>query len=380
LAFTILYRYFTIRLVINRFILVIPQSLLSRFDKSPALQNALSIKQFIMSIVSNNIKYLRRLNGLTQEQFARRIGIKRSLLGAYEEARANPNLENLKTIAQVFGTSVDSLIKTDIRKIRETPGISLAQSTTGIIEQSKPQSNLNSSPHQTEPRPFTNSSEPLPVSKLVEDFFQEREEAVITPNRQAPQRNFLADNETSFQQFVDSHLHSVSNFPKNEPEIQSRAVTKLTPYIKTNAVKEYLANCQKVDYLRLLPTISLPFITSDRSRAFEAGSDFPMQNSILVGNGISDWSDVNDGKFYILVTVQQGVIYRRVYNQVKIKGALLLSSDNPTIPSFEISIKDVIEIWEVNSFISQQLPEPHISLERVKNIVDDLTNELDRLR
>jgi transcriptional regulator with XRE-family HTH domain len=50
-----------------------------------------------MSIVSNNIKYLRRLNGLTQEQFARKIAIKRSLLGAYEEARANPNLTNLKT-------------------------------------------------------------------------------------------------------------------------------------------------------------------------------------------------------------------------------------------------------------------------------------------
>jgi hypothetical protein len=110
------------------------------------------------------------------------------------------------------------------------------------------------------------------------------------------------------------------------------------------------------------------------------GADFPMQNSIVVGIGIADWSDIQDGKFYVLVTNQQGVIYRRVYNQVKIKGALLLSSDNSSIPSFEISIKDVIEIWEVNLFISQQLPEPHISLERVKNLVDDLTIELDRLR
>ena len=333
-----------------------------------------------MSIVSNNIKYLRRLNGLTQEQFARRIGIKRSLLGAYEEARANPNLENLKTIAQVFGTSVDSLIKTDIRKIRETPGISLSQSTTGIIEQPKMQNSPQPPHYQAETRPFTNSSEPLPVSKLVEDFFHEKEEAIITSHRPPQPRNFLADNETSFQQFVDSHLHTVSNFPKTETEINNKVLAKLTPYIKLNGVKEYLVNCQKVDYLRSLPTISLPYINSDRSRAFEAGSDFPMQNSIIVGGGISDWSEVNDGKFYILVTAQQGVIYRRVYNQVKIKGALLLSSDNPTIPSFEISIKDVVEIWEVNSFISQQLPEPHISLERVKNIVDDLTNELDRLR
>ena len=333
-----------------------------------------------MSIVSNNIKYLRRLNGLTQEQFARRIGIKRSLLGAYEEARANPNLENLKTIAQVFGTSVDSLIKTDIRKIRETPGISLSQSTTGILEQPLSKNNLQPSHYLTDSRPFINNSEPQSVAKIVEEFFHEKEEVVVIPQRQVSQRNILTENETSFQQFVDNHLHTVSNLPKKDVENSAKSAAKLTPYIKKSAVKEYLANCQKADYLRSLPTISLPFITSEKSRAFDIGDDFPMKNSIVVGNGISDWTDVQDGKFYILVTAQQGVIYRKVYNQVKIKGALLLSSDNPTIPSFEMSIKDVIEIWEVNSFISQQLPEPHISLERVKSIVDDLTNELDRLR
>jgi transcriptional regulator with XRE-family HTH domain len=332
-----------------------------------------------MSIVSNNIKYLRRLNGLTQEQFARRIGIKRSLLGAYEEARANPNLENLKTIAQVFGTSVDSLIKTDIRKIRETPGISLSQSTTGIIANNVPQNNFEPQRFESqkpESRSFANVPEPKPIAKIVDDIFQPKDE--IQQNGSA--RNFLADNETSFQHFVDNHLHTISNPTKNEVETPQKTANKLTPLVKANAIKDYLANCQKVDYLRSLPTISLPFINSERSRAFEMGNDFPLQNSIVVGNGISDWSEVKDGKFYVLLTAQQGVIYRRVYNQVKIKGALLLSSDNPTIPSFEISIKDVVEIWEVNSFISQQLPEPHISLERVKDLVDDLTHELDRLR
>ena len=218
------------------------------------------------------------------------------------------------------------------------------------------------------------------MAKLVEDFFQSRDEAVIIPERQVSQRNFLSDNETSFQQFVDNHLHTVSNFAKNESENPTKSVAKHTPFVKVSFLKEYIANCQKVDYLLTLPTISLPFITSDKSRAFEAGTDFPMQNSIIVGTGISDWSDINDGKFYVLITAQMGIIYRRIYNQVKIKGALLLSSDNPSIPSFEISIKDVVEIWEANAFISQQLPEPHISLERVKTIVDDLVVELDRLR
>ena len=320
-----------------------------------------------MSIVSNNIKYLRRLNGLTQEQFARRIGIKRSLLGAYEEARANPNLENLKTIAQVFGTSVDSLIKTDIRKIRETPGISLSQSTTGIIANNVPELNPDFQSNRSEPRTYANTSEPKPIAAIVDTIFPPKEKI---PQNGNP-RNFLADNETSFQHFVDNHLHTISNPVKNETESFQKITPKLTPLVKANAIKEYLANCQKVDYLHSLPTISLPFITSERSRAFEMGNDFPLQNSIVVGNGISDWSEVKDGKFYVLLSAQQGVIYRRVYNQVKIKGALLLSSDNPTIPSFEISIKDIAEIWEVNSFISQQLPEIGRAScrERVLNLV-----------
>lgn len=67
-----------------------------------------------MSIVSNNIKALRKQLGFTQEQFAERIGIKRSLLGAYEEGRADPRLNNLQNMAKEFGVSVDMLISRDV--------------------------------------------------------------------------------------------------------------------------------------------------------------------------------------------------------------------------------------------------------------------------
>ena len=67
-----------------------------------------------MSIVSQNIKALRKQLGFTQEQFAEKIGIKRSLLGAYEEGRADPRLNNLQNMAKEFGVSVDVLISKDI--------------------------------------------------------------------------------------------------------------------------------------------------------------------------------------------------------------------------------------------------------------------------
>jgi transcriptional regulator with XRE-family HTH domain len=70
-----------------------------------------------MSIVSTNIRTLRKQMGYTQEQFAERINIKRSLLGAYEEGRADPRLNNLQNMATEFGITVDLLLTRDLSRM-----------------------------------------------------------------------------------------------------------------------------------------------------------------------------------------------------------------------------------------------------------------------
>jgi len=77
------------------------------------LLNILAIPNF-MSIISSNIKFLRKKKGLTQQQFADQIGIKRSLVGAYEEERAEPKYELLKTLASFFEITVDDFINETI--------------------------------------------------------------------------------------------------------------------------------------------------------------------------------------------------------------------------------------------------------------------------
>jgi len=75
----------------------------------------LAIPNF-MSIISTNIKFLRKKKGLTQQQFADEVGIKRSLVGAYEEERAEPKYELLKVIAAYFDISLDDFIKETINE------------------------------------------------------------------------------------------------------------------------------------------------------------------------------------------------------------------------------------------------------------------------
>src|SRR6187401_2490945 len=67
-----------------------------------------------MSQAGQNLKYLRKLRGWTQEEFAVKLGIKRSLIGAYEEERADPRLEVLEIVSDIFKLSLDELLLKDI--------------------------------------------------------------------------------------------------------------------------------------------------------------------------------------------------------------------------------------------------------------------------
>ena len=67
-----------------------------------------------MSQANKNLKYLRKLRGWTQEEFAQKLRIKRSLLGAYEEERAEPRIEILEAVADMFKLTLDYLIRRDV--------------------------------------------------------------------------------------------------------------------------------------------------------------------------------------------------------------------------------------------------------------------------
>lgn len=59
--------------------------------------------------LSENIKALRKSLGLTQDQFAHELGVKRSLIGAYEEGRAEPRLELLCKMAELGSMPIEDL-------------------------------------------------------------------------------------------------------------------------------------------------------------------------------------------------------------------------------------------------------------------------------
>ncbi|MEO9021535.1 MAG: LexA family transcriptional regulator [Ginsengibacter sp.] len=71
-----------------------------------------------MSLAGRNLKYLRKLRGWTQEEFATKLGIKRSLIGAYEEERADPRLDVLEVISEIFKVTLDELLLQELNEVK----------------------------------------------------------------------------------------------------------------------------------------------------------------------------------------------------------------------------------------------------------------------
>ena len=61
-------------------------------------------------MLAENIKKLRKLKKLTQNDLAERLGVNRSAIGAYEEGRAEPRLSTLRLLSALFECSLDDLV------------------------------------------------------------------------------------------------------------------------------------------------------------------------------------------------------------------------------------------------------------------------------
>lgn len=59
----------------------------------------------------NNLKYLRKKNGYTQEQIAEKIGVSRQAVAKWERGEALPDIDNVIALAGVYEVTVDSLVR-----------------------------------------------------------------------------------------------------------------------------------------------------------------------------------------------------------------------------------------------------------------------------
>ncbi|MDB5261810.1 MAG: transcriptional regulator [Adhaeribacter sp.] len=256
-------------------------------------------------MVDNNLKFLRKKNGLTQAQLAEKLNIKRSLVGAYEEGRAEPRLSTLVNISRLFEVSLDQLVTLELSK-------------------NKPEAS----------KEIQNGTDGGKLRVLAITIDQDNRENI-----------------------------------------------ELVPY---KASAGYLNGYADPEFIEELPKFRLPMLnTTGTHRAFEIKGDSMLpiaSGTVIIGKYIEDWVTIKDGTPCILVSQQEGVVFKRVYNKIKSDSTLRLHSDNPVFHPYELGVNDIYEIWEAKAYISNSFPIADFSLSKLTSIVMDLQQEVIKLK
>lgn len=59
---------------------------------------------------NENLKYLRKEKGLTQEKLAEKLNVSRQSVTKWETGKSLPDLENIKELSHIFCVSIDLLL------------------------------------------------------------------------------------------------------------------------------------------------------------------------------------------------------------------------------------------------------------------------------
>jgi transcriptional regulator with XRE-family HTH domain len=154
--------------------------------------------------------------------------------------------------------------------------------------------------------------------------------------------------------------------------------------VPVKAKAGYTAGYNDPEYIRTLPTFQLPFLSLDKKyRTFQINGDSMLpipDKSYITCEYVENWNEVKDGDAYIILTVDDGVVFKVVFNHFKQKKKLLLRSLNPEYKPYELHINEIKEIWKFVNYISNQMPDTNLQNTKLQTTVSRLETEMQKIK
>lgn len=138
------------------------------------------------------------------------------------------------------------------------------------------------------------------------------------------------------------------------------------------------------EYIRVLPTFQLPFLSSERKyRTFQINGDSMLpipDGSWVTGEFVQNWKLLRDGHAYIILTLEDGIMFKIVEDRIESEGRLRLHSLNPLFDPYFVDVKDIREIWKFIHYISAELPEPNLPKNEFASSIASLKKEMAEIK
>lgn len=154
-------------------------------------------------------------------------------------------------------------------------------------------------------------------------------------------------------------------------------------YVPVKAKAGYLAGYNDPAYIATLPRFSLPNLPQNGTyRIFPTTGDSMLpipENSDIVARFITDWTAIKPGTLCIVIMRgSQDFVFKQV--SFTEDNNFLLLSLNLFYTPYVVSVEEVLEIWEYQSFMSMELPESTGNMHEVKSMFREIKTQLSEIQ
>lgn len=257
----------------------------------------------------SNIKFLRNRNKLTQDQLSVALEIKRSTLNNYENGISGPSIQSLILLSDYFHVAIDTLLRVDLTKLRE--------------------------------------------SQLYE----------------------LEHGQDVFLKGSNIRVLATTIDRQNRDNIE---------LVSEKAKAGYTNGFADPEYISELPVFQLPFLSPERKyRTFQISGDsmLPIPDGAwITGEFVQDWNTIKDGEFYVVLTLNEGLIFKQLKNELAERGCFRMISLNKAYEPYELAATEIREIWKFVHYISRDVAEPPLTENLIGLQLKELTEEIKGLK
>lgn len=150
--------------------------------------------------------------------------------------------------------------------------------------------------------------------------------------------------------------------------------------VEEKAKAGYASGFADPEYIKVLPAFQLPFLSRNKKyRSFQISGDSMLpipDKSYVTGEYVTDWNFIRNFYPYIILTRDEGIVFKTVENKIKEEGRLILHSLNPLYEAYELPVQEIREVWRFVHYISSQMPEPNQEKDMLAETVKKLQKEV----
>ena len=95
---------------------------------------------------------------------------------------------------------------------------------------------------------------------------------------------------------------------------------------------------------------------------------------------VEDLDEVKNNLTYIVVSKNEGIVYKRVLKSNRSKNKLTLVSDNPAYKPYTINTEDVMEVWQAQYIIAKATQQQRWDVDHLANVVSSLHEQVSNLK